>query len=349
MQVPLDEREILNRIRDTKKKLGRELLILTHHYQRKAIVDLGDYRGDSFDLSKKGAADLNARYIVFCGVHFMAESAAILAKAHQTVQIPNVEAGCWMAGMSDEESVNAVWEELETALGEGAVVPIVYMNSDATLKAFCGRNGGTVCTSSNALAALRWGFGQREKVLFFPDQHLGRNVGNTLGLRPEEMIVWDPARPLGGNSFESVKKARLILWNGYCLVHTRFQVEHIEKMRERFPGARVVVHPECPEEVVAEADACGSTSFIVNYVKDAPAGSTIVIGTEINLVHRLSLEYPEKQVIDLHYSLCPNMFKISPANLLNTLENIGRVNVVKVEEPVRSQARLALDRMLALS
>jgi len=229
------------------------------------------------------------------------------------------------------------------------MVPIVYMNSDASLKAFCGRRGGLVCTSANARAAMAWGFRQGAKVFFFPDQHLGRNTGNRLGLWPEEMIVWNPEKPLGGNRPEDIRRARLILWDGHCHVHTRFQVEHVLKMKAAFPHARLVVHPECTQEVVALADACGSTGFIANYVKEAPPGSTIIVGTEINLVSRLALEFPDREVLDLHYSLCPNMFKIDLAKLLWTLENLGSVNVVTIPEDIKAEARLALDRMLSLS
>jgi quinolinate synthase len=344
-----EEIGLVEQIRAIKRALGPELLILTHHYQRQEIVALGDYRGDSFGLSQRAAADREARFIVFCGVHFMAESAAILAQPHQTVQIPDLNAGCRMADMVDLELVEMAWVELTEIIGRETMVPIVYMNSDASLKAFCGRRGGLVCTSANARAAMAWGFGQGEKVFFFPDQHLGRNTGNRLGLWPEEMIVWSPEKPLGGNRPEDIRRARLILWDGHCHVHTRFQVEHVLKMRAAFPGAKLVVHPECTEEVVALADACGSTGFIANYVKEAPPGSTIIVGTEINLVSRLALEFPDREVLDLHYSLCPNMFKIDLAKFLWTLENVGSVNVVTIPEDIKAEARLALDRMLSLS
>jgi quinolinate synthase len=348
LSVPAEEQELAARIRTLKAALGPELLILTHHYQRPELVGLGDFRGDSFGLSRKAAANREARFIVFCGVHFMAESAAILSRAHQVVQIPDLRAGCQMADMVDLSQVETAWAELVEVTGPGAAVPIVYMNSDAALKAFCGRGGGCVCTSSNARAALSWGLQTRAKVFFFPDQHLGRNTGNQLGLGPEDMAVWDPEQPLGGLSPEAVRRARLILWDGYCHVHTRFQVDHVWRMRAAFPGARLVVHPECTQEVVALADGCGSTGFIVDYVRAAPPGSTIVVGTEVNLVRRLALEHPDKQVLDLAYSLCPNMFRINLDNLLATLENLGGVNVVTVPEAIKAEARLALDRMLAL-
>lgn len=347
-KADIDHTRILENIRERKRELGKELIILTHHYQRKSIVDFGDFVGDSFELSRNAATDKDCRYIVFCGVHFMAESAAILAQPYQTIQIPNDKAGCWMASMADAVMVQSAWDQLESVAGKASIVPVVYMNSDAELKAFCGREGGVVCTSSNASKAVKWAFGQKEKILFFPDQHLGRNVALDMGLRPEEIIVWSPDKPLGGNDPDAVRKARIILWDGYCLVHTRFTVDHIRKMRGEFPDARVVVHPECSHDVVTAADACGSTSFIVKFVREAPAGATIVIGTEINLIQRLAMEYPDKKILALHNSLCPNMFKINPGNLLWTLNNIGKVNLVTVPEEVKEEAKLALDRMLAL-
>lgn len=348
MTAPDNSAHSMARIRDLKEAYGNQLLILTHHYQRKEIIDLGDFRGDSFGLSQKAAQSNEARFIVFCGVHFMAESAAILAQPQQIVQIPDLEAGCPMADMAEIDDVEKAWEEITPVVAGESVVPIVYMNSDAKLKAFCGRRGGAVCTSSNAEAAVRWGFKVGQKILFMPDQHLGRNVGNKMGLRSEEMIVWNPKQPLGGHAPDAIRRARLILWNGYCLVHTRFEADHIRAMRERYPEARIVVHPECPQEVVALADASGSTSFIVNYVKDAAPGTTIIIGTEINLIHRLAQVHPDKKVLELHRSLCANMFRINLQNLLWTLENIGKANVVKVPEAIRADARLALDRMLKL-
>jgi len=344
----LNDKKVIEKILAVKDSLGESLLILTHHYQRKEIVDLGDFRGDSFGLSQRAAADRKAQFIVFCGVHFMAESAEILSRPHQIVQIPALEAGCWMADMADVRTVEEAWEDISSIIGEESIVPIVYMNSDAGLKAFSGRHGGVACTSSNAPDAFMWGFKKHEKVFFFPDQHLGRNSGYILGIPQEEMIVWNPKKPLGGNSSESIKRAKVILWDGYCLVHTRFQVEHIQEMRKRYPDARIVVHPECTREVVEEADAVGSTSFIVKYIREAPPGTTVIVGTEINLINRLSLEHQDKTILDLHYSLCPNMFRVNLENLLETLENIGQVNVITVPEAIKKDARLALERMLTL-
>jgi quinolinate synthase len=348
MKSQIDEKYFIEQIQAIKEALGEELIILTHHYQRKEIVDVGDYRGDSFGLSKTAAEDKAARFIVFCGVHFMAESAEILSQPHQTVQIPDQGAGCPMADMADIHNVERAWEDVASITGEDAIMPIAYMNSDARIKAFCGLHGGTVCTSSNALAAFGWGFGRREKIFFFPDKHLGYNTGNQMGIQPDKMIVWNPNKPLGGNTQESIKKAKVILWDGHCHVHTRFRVEHVMKMRKEYPEARIVVHPECTREVVELADEAGSTSFIVKYVENAPPDTTIIVGTEINLINRLSLENPDKKVLDLNYSLCPNMFKINLKNLLWSLENIGQANVITVPEAVKTDARIALDRMLAL-
>jgi len=343
-----EDEELIEAVLVRKAALGRELLILTHHYQRPEIVGLGDYRGDSFGLSQKAAANREARHIVFCGVHFMAQSAAILAQPHQTVQIPDPKAGCLMADMVALDAVEIAWEELTEVMDTASLIPLVYMNSEAALKAFCGRRGGLVCTSANARTTLRWGLSRGEKVFFFPDQHLGRNTGYQLGLGPEDMVVWDPEAPLGGNRPEDLRRARLILWDGHCHVHTRFQVEHVLAMRQAFPDAKVVVHPECTAEVVDLADASGSTGFIVNYVREAPPGATIIIGTEINLVHRLTLEYPDRRVLDLAYSLCPNMFKITLDKLLAALDHLGERHVVTVPEEVRDNARIALNRMLDL-
>ena len=349
MQEPsVEDQQRIEQILQYKKKLGKELVILAHHYQRGEIVDLADYRGDSFGLSQNAAQNSDARHIVFCGVHFMAESAAILAQPHQIVQMPNMDAGCWMADMANTVNVQAGWDAVTDIVGEDEITPVVYMNADAEIKAFCGRNEGIVCTSSNARAALDWSFARRPRVFFFPDQHLGRNTGNAMGLSPDEMVLWNPDKPLGGNTEEQIKRAKIYLWDGYCLVHTRFAPEEMTGMRRKFPEARIIVHPECTQEVVALADAVGSTSRIVQYVADAPAGSTIVIGTEINLIHRLAKVHPDKTVLPLKESLCPNMYKINPENLLDALAHIGEKNVVTVPGQVKREAKLALDRMLTL-
>ncbi len=343
-----EEERLIEEIKKIKKEMGDNLIILAHHYQRSDIVDLADFRGDSFELSQKTAQSRTANNIIFCGVHFMAESATILAGPHQTVQIPDQHAGCPMADMADIHLVEKAWEQLASITDTGAIMPMAYMNSDAELKAFCGRNEGLVCTSSNAPAAFEWAFGRSEKVFFFPDQHLGRNTGNRMGISPEEMIVWDSQKPFGGNSREEIKRARIILWDGYCLVHTRFKTEHVRGMRKRFPEAKIVVHPECTEDVVSLSDVVGSTGYIVKYVKEAAPGSTIIVGTEINLVRRLAKENPDKKVLDLCNSLCANMFKIDLKKLLWTCENIGKVNVVTVPDTIKENAQKALKRMLDL-
>jgi quinolinate synthase len=323
-------------------------MILTHHYQRKEIVDLGHYRGDSFDLSQRAARDEEAQFIVFCGVHFMAESAAILAKPHQTVQIPDMNAGCWMSDMADAFIVERAWNEVAAIVGENHITPLVYMNSEAAIKAHCGRHNGAVCTSSNAARAFDWAFRQKEKIFFFPDEHLGRNTGNALGIPADQMRVYDPEKPLGGNSEDDIRKAKVFLFKGYCLVHTRFTPDDIRAMRKKYPEAKIVVHPECTEEVVKASDAVGSTSFIVKYAADAPKGSTVIIGTEINLVKRLALGYPDKKILALKDSFCPNMFKINLENLLACLENIGKTNIVNIDKDVKKDALIALENMLNL-
>ncbi|MBU1344063.1 MAG: quinolinate synthase NadA [Proteobacteria bacterium] len=342
------DKKRMEKIIEIKHRLGNKLVILTHHYQRKEIVDLGDHRGDSFGLSQRAAKDENAEYIIFCGVHFMAESAAILAKDHQTVQIPDMNAGCWMADMADSYQVEKAWNEVSAIVGKQRVTPLVYMNSDAYIKAHCGKNNGAVCTSSNALKAFEWALRQREKIFFFPDEHLGRNTGNSLGIPTNQMRVWDPEKPLGGNSESDIKNTKIFLWKGYCLVHTRFTPHDMETMRKDFPDAKIVVHPECTQEVVKASDAVGSTSFIVSYVADAPPGATIIIGTEINLIKRLAMEYPNKRILPLKDSFCPNMNKINLKNLLACLENIGKTNLVTVDESIKKDALIALENMLSL-
>ncbi len=338
----------IEKIKDIKKVLGKKLIILAHHYQNKEIVELSDYKGDSFELSQRAGTDKEAEFIVFCGVHFMAESAAILAQKHQTVQIPVPDAGCSMADMIDYAAFKKAWDAISRITGENSVTPIIYMNSDARTKAFCGENGGLVCTSSNADKAVVWALNRREKVFFMPDEHLGRNTANKLGISEKEIIVWDNELHLGGNNQEKIEKARLILWKGFCIVHTRFNVEHIKKARENFSDAKIIVHPECVQDAVKLADASGSTKYIIDYVKNAPKNSTIIIGTEINMIKRLANEYSDKKILPLYESVCPNMHKTVPHNLLSILENIGEKNIVFVEEAVKRGAKLALDRMLAL-
>lgn len=346
---PMAPDATIEKIHTIKKTLGRKLIILTHHYQHPEIVALGDYAGDSFGLSQRAAADSEARHIVFCGVHFMAESAAILSQPHQTVQIPNLKAGCWMADMADAHIAQQAWDAVTGLVGEQTVMPLVYMNSDAAVKALCGRHGGAVCTSSNAGDAFAWALARREKIFFFPDEHLGRNTAEKMGIGLDKMVVWDPHKPMGGNTERQIKEAVIILWKGYCLVHTRFTVAHIQEKRDAFPGALVVTHPECTREVIQASDAVGSTSFIVKFAQQAPPGSTVIIGTEINLIRRLATEHPDKTILPLHESLCPNMAKITLEKLLQTLENPGTINLVSVPSDIKQDARTALDNMLRLT
>jgi quinolinate synthase len=349
--------EVARRIGAARTALGSRLVILGHHYQRDEIIRWADFRGDSYKLSQQAAGRREADYIVFCGVHFMAESADILAGDHQRVILPNVAAGCSMADMADEAQVLACWRQLDEALGAGgpraAVVPVTYMNSAASLKAFCGERGGAVCTSSNATRVLEWAFERGERVLFFPDEHLGRNTGVKLGVPDDAMVVWDPRRPLGGNSVAALQRARLILWRGWCSVHARFSVAQIAKARREYPGITVIVHPECRREVVEAADLDGSTELILETIAAAPAGSQWAVGTEINMVNRLAAEHPDKRIFCLDPVICPcsTMYRIHPAYLAWVLEALveGRVvNEIVVAESVKAAARVALGRMLAL-
>lgn len=345
----VSDEELIVRIQRRKRELGKRLLILGHHYQRKEIVRLSDIVGDSYQLSKQAAEASGAEYIVFCGVRFMAECAAILSLPGQKVIHPDPQAGCPMADMADIYQVEAAWAELARALKIELVVPVTYVNSDAELKAFCGRNGGTVCTSSNADGAFDWGFSRGKRLFFFPDQYLGRNTALARGISAKEIALWDPDLfPLGGLSMQDLRRASVILWKGHCHVHTWFRPHMVEEARRKHPGCRVVVHPECHQDVVALADAAGSTGFIVKYVQQAEPWTTIVIGTETNLVSRLNEEYPDRQVFPLSKSICPNMWKISLKDLAWSLENLDEAEQVVVPEPVRSEARVALDRMLSI-
>ncbi len=346
--LSLSDEEARERILEVKRKLGNQLLILGHHYQRPEIVALADRRGDSFGLSRE-AADSSARFIVFCGVHFMAESADILTSERQVVIHPNLNAGCPLADFAPLDQVEPMWERLVDVLGPGRVTPVTYVNSYAELKAFCGRNGGAACTSSNAHKVFQWALGRTEKLFFFPDENLGRNTVKRLGRRGLKVAVWDPELADGGLTVSQMLQTDVFLWKGYCHVHTWFQPEHVRKVRELDPQAIVIVHPECREDVVELADHAGSTEFILKFVQSAPAGAHIAIGTEVNMVKRLATEFPDKRIYPLARSLCPNMFKISLQSVAWVLENLGEVNVVRVPEPVRSQARVALDRMLQLA
>ena len=333
--------------------LGDRLLILGHHYQRDEVMRWADARGDSFGLSRL-ATGSTAEYIVFCGVHFMAESADILTNGERHVILPDLNAGCSMADMADLDSVEEAWDALAAVTDIERIVPITYMNSSAALKAFVGRHGGAVCTSSNARAVVTWALSRGDKLLFFPDQHLGRNTGYQLGMTAADMRVWDPKRELGGLEEKDVKEATLLLWKGHCSVHQRFKVAHVEAFRAEHPDGIVVVHPECAHEVVEVADQVGSTDFIIKAVDAAPAGSVLGIGTEIHLVRRLAAEHPDLTVVSLDPLVCPcsTMFRIDAPHLAWVLENLVAgtvVNEITVDPQTANEARVALDRMLAIT
>ena len=347
--------QLANRIAEARTKLGDRCVVLGHHYQREDIIQFTDYRGDSFNLARWAADRGDAEFIVFCGVHFMAEAADILSQPHQKVVLPNMSAGCSMADMAEPDDVYACWDELQEA-GITGVIPITYMNSAASLKAFCGHNGGIVCTSSNAPKVYDWAFERGSKLLFFPDQHLGRNTGIKRGIGLEEMSVWDynlPYGSLGGNTLEQLERSKVILWKGHCSVHRRFSVAQIEKAREQYPDVTVVVHPECLMEVVQAADMDGSTEFITKTITNAEPGSVWAIGTEINLVSRLARENPDKNIFCLDPVVCPcaTMYRIHPAYLAWTLDELaaGRVvNQVQLDEETTRDAKIALERMLTV-
>jgi quinolinate synthase len=354
----LSEDQLAGRIRHAKEKLGERLVVLGHHYQRDEVIRHADLRGDSFKLSQQAAARSNADYIVFCGVHFMAESADVLAQPHQQVILPNMAAGCSMADMADTDDVLDAWEALSELYGPSTgdrvpILPVTYMNSAAALKAFCGANGGIVCTSSNAERVLRWAFERGERVLFFPDQHLGRNTGYKMGVPLDRMVVWDPELSLGGNTTELWRDARIVLWKGHCSVHKRFTVAQIEKARREYPGINVIVHPECELPVVQAADLSGSTEFILARIAAAEAGSQWAVGTETSMVHRLASENPDKLIFCLDPIVCPcsTMYRIHPAYIAWVLDNLleGRVvNRIQVDPETKRWAKVALERMLAL-
>ena len=346
--------ELASRIGIAKEQLGSRLFILGHHYQRDEVMRWADARGDSFGLSRLAAANRDAEYIVVCGVHFMAESADVLTGDHQQVILPDLNAGCSMADMADIDSVEEAWEAIAEVTDVARVVPITYMNSSAALKAFVGRHGGAVCTSSNARAVLTWALARGDKVLFFPDTHLGRNTGFQLGYDAGDMVVWDPRMERGGLDERQVKEATLLLWKGHCSVHQRFRAEHIAAFRAEHPDGQVIVHPECSHEVVAAADQVGSTDFIIAAVAAAPPGSVLAVATEIHLVQRLANEYPDRHVVSLDPLICPcsTMFRIDAAHLCWVLEHLvagQMVNRITVDPDTATWAKVALERMLAIT
>lgn len=343
--VPEDE--LKRRVAAIKDRLGRDLCILGHYYQREEVIEFADHEGDSFKLAEAGSKT-KASSIVFCGVHFMAEASVILARPGQRVFLPDMDAGCPLADMAQLDQVETAWEALEQAGVAKDIIPITYMNSSAALKAFCGKHGGAVCTSSSAGRAFDWVFGQGKRIFFFPDENLGRNTARNKEVPDGEVAVWDPLKIGGGADAVKIKKAKALLWKGFCHVHTFFTTDHVREARSKYPGCKIVVHPECFPEVVELSDGNGSTAYLKKYAEEAPAGSTVVIGTEINMVSRLARKNPDKKVVPLARSLCPNMFKISLASLCWTLEKLGQVNEVLVPEEIADDAKVALDRMLTI-
>jgi quinolinate synthase len=352
----LSDEEMDGRIAAARRTLGDRLVILGHHYQRDEVIRFADYTGDSFKLAREIAKHPTAEFIVFCGVHFMAESADILGLPHQQVILPDLAAGCSMADMVAPDQLAVCWSELEQIDIAASVVPVTYINSAAAIKSFVGERGGTVCTSSNAAATLAWGWSRREKILFLPDQHLGRNTAWKMGVRLDEMVVWDPYQPFGGLTPDEIERARLILWKGHCSVHVRFTAAQIDAVRKQHPGVRVIVHPEVPHDVLRAADDFGSTEYILKTVREAPAGTIWAVATEVHLVHRLAEEMAPlgKTVVSLDTMgcLCSTMFRVSPNHLLWVLEGLveGQVhNHIVVPDRDKYFARIALDRMLTIT
>ncbi len=360
----MDHETLQQRIRAVREQMAERLLILGHHYQQDEVISLADLRGDSYQLSQMASASRECRVIAFCGVHFMAETADILANRPEclaerdgervTVILPDMAAGCSMADMAAIEQVEDVWDDLGEVVDTDNLIPITYINSAASLKAFCGKRQGAVCTSSNAAAALEWAFERGQRVLFFPDQHLGRNTAKAMGIPLEEMCVWDPYQDeLGGNTPEDLQRSRVILWKGHCSVHQMFRPEHVDQFRERFPGIKILVHPECPMEVVDLADISGSTGKIIREVENAPPGTKWAIGTELHLVNRLKQEHPEQEIHFLSpvICMCATMYRIDLPHLCWSLENLQAgtpVNVIEVDEETARWALVALERMLEI-
>ena len=351
---PASDPDLVERARAAKATLGDRLFILGHHYQRDEVVQFADVTGDSFKLARDAAARPAADYIVFCGVHFMAESADILTSPAQKVILPDLAAGCSMADMATGQQLLDAWDVLTDVGVADVTIPITYMNSSAAIKGFTGAHRGAVCTSSNAERALRWAFEQGEKVLFLPDQHLGRNTAVLeLGLSLDDCVLFDPHKPGGGLTPQQLRDAKVILWRGHCSVHGRFSAENVDDVRARVPGVNVLVHPECRHDVVLKADYVGSTEYIINTLNAAPAGSSWAVGTELNLVRRLADQHPDKRIVFLEKTVCycATMNRIDLPHLVHSLESLVRgevVNQITVEEHVAANARIALDRMLAL-
>jgi quinolinate synthase len=351
---PASDPALVERARAAKASLGDQVFVLGHHYQRDEVIQFADVTGDSFKLAQQAAARPDSPYIVFCGVHFMAESADILTASDQAVILPDLAAGCSMADMASDAQVAEAWDVFADAGLTDGTVPVTYMNSTAAIKAFTGRNGGTVCTSSNAERALRWAFAKGERVFFLPDQHLGRNTAvRDLGLSLDDCVVYNPFRPNGGLTEQQLRDAKMVLWRGHCSVHGRFSLESVADVRERIPGVTVLVHPECQHEVVQAADLVGSTEYIIKTVEAAPVGTAFAIGTELNLVQRLALRHPDKPItfLDRTVCYCSTMNRIDLPHLVWALESLVKGNVVhqiSVDPQTAASARIALDQMLAL-
>ena len=350
----LSDPKLVERAQVARAALGDRALVLGHHYQRDEVIDFADITGDSFKLAQAAAAKSTAEYIIFCGVHFMAESADILTSNDQKVVLPDLAAGCSMADMATANQVDKCWQDLETAGVASKTIPVTYMNSSAAIKSFTGEHGGTICTSSNAKKTMEWALTQGEKILFLPDQHLGRNTAVlSLGLNLEDCVLWNPWKPMGGLTIEEIEAAKIILWRGHCSVHGRFTKESVDEVRNRLSGVQVLVHPECQHEVVRSADVVGSTEFIIKTVEASPAGSKWAIGTELNLVSRLAKNNPDKQIVFLDKTVCycSTMNRIDLPHLVWAMESLvsgNLVNQIKVDEDVAKYSKLALERMLSL-
>jgi quinolinate synthase len=357
----LSENELRIRIQSAKDALGKKLVILGHHYQQDAVIDFADFTGDSFELSRKAAEQKDAQFVIFCGVHFMAESADILTNPAVKVILPDLGAGCSMADMANLDQTLECWAALEETCPDQTLVPVTYMNSSAAIKAFVGEHGGAVCTSSNCRNVLEWALtggatgrtNRKIKILFFPDQHLGRNTAYAMGYPLDSMVVWDPRQDLGGNEPSKLRDADFVLWKGQCSVHQLFRPEHVEQVRTKFPDMKVIVHPECRWDVVQSADLAGSTAYIVQQINAAPAGSQWAVGTEVHLVNRLAAQHPEQKIIVLSdcQCLCTTMYRIDLPHLCWAIENLVEGNVlnqIKVDDQTRKWAMVALDRMLAI-
>jgi quinolinate synthase len=351
---PASDADLVSRARAARKTLGSEVLILGHHYQRNEVIEFADITGDSFKLAQEAANQSSVENIIFCGVHFMAESADILTSERQKIILPDLAAGCSMADMATANQVTQCWSDLQSIGVANEVIPVTYMNSSAAIKSFTGEHGGTICTSSNAEAAMKWAFTQGEKILFLPDQHLGRNTAiRSLGLTLEDCVLWNPWKPMGGLTEEQIKKAKVLLWRGHCSVHGRFSIESVNEIRSRVPGVQVLVHPECTHEVVSAADKIGSTERIIKIVQESPAGSKWAIGTELNLVQRISQNNPDKEIyfLDKDICYCSTMNRIDLPHLVWAMESLVSgtvVNQIRVAPEVAKYSKLALERMLAL-